>query len=288
MPELPDLVYIVKRLAPEITGRLITAVTVKQPIVIRMMTGGSFAETLSGRRLLSLERRGPFLVFTADGIAIVAHLMLSGHWQLSSGERGSQPTAYECFALSLDDGRSLRYGDETRMGRIYVGAPDPGNLAGIPGFAAQGIDPTSPEFTAEALRRLIAKRRSQVRVFVMDQSLISAVGNAYADEILFAAGLHPKTRCNELSDQDVARLHTSIVETLHRGIEAVEAAAMPVEVKVRGHMRVRNRKGQPCPICGATIRRAAVLGYDSFFCPSCQPERGRGARGIPWDRAGTL
>ena len=66
MPELPDLVYIVKRLAPEITGRLITAVTVKQPIVIRMMTGGSFAETLSGRRLLSLERRGPFLVFTAE------------------------------------------------------------------------------------------------------------------------------------------------------------------------------------------------------------------------------
>ncbi len=72
MPELPDLVYIVKRLAPEITGRLITAVTVKQPIVIRMMTGGSFAETLSGRRLLSLERRGPFLVFTADGNAATA------------------------------------------------------------------------------------------------------------------------------------------------------------------------------------------------------------------------
>ena len=285
MPELPDLVYIAKRLAPEITGRTITRVTVRQPIVIRMMTGASFADALAGRRLLSLERHGPFLVFSTDGAAMVTHLMLSGHWQLG---QGPQPTAHECFALALDDGWSLRYGDETRMGRIYVGGLDAATLARIPGFTAQGIDPLSPEFTLDVLRRLIVKRRNQVRVFVMDQSLISAVGNAYADEILFAAGLHPKTRCNELSDEEVARLHAGIVATLCRGIEAVEAAGKPVEVKVRGHMQVRNRKGQPCPVCGTTIRRAAVLGYDSFFCPTCQPERGvRGGRGIPWGRGDT-
>ena len=114
----------------------------------------------------------------------------------------------------------------------------------------------------------------------MDQALISAVGNAYADEILFAAGLHPKTRCHELSDPEVARFHAAIVETLRLGIEEVERAARPVEIKVRDHMKVRNRKGEPCPVCGTTIRRAAVLGYDTFFCPSCQPERG--GRGIPW------
>lgn len=282
MPELPDLVYIVKHLAPEIVGRRITAVTVREPVVIRMTAGGSLSEALSGRRLLSLERHGPFLVFTFEDAVLVAHLMLSGHWQLASGSRS---TAHECFALRLDDGRTLRYGDETRMGRIYVGPRHGQMFERIPGFAAQGIDPTSPQFTAEAFGRLIRGRRSQVRVLLMDQSLISAVGNAYADEILFAAGLHPKTRCGELSEHEAARLYASIVETLRRGIEAVEAAGRPVEVKVRGHMRVRNRKGQPCPICGTKIRRATVLGYDAFFCPSCQPERvRRGASGIPWNR----
>jgi len=281
VPELPDLVYIVKHLAPEIEGRTMTAVAVREPVVIRMTAGGLFAEALAGRKILSLSRHGPFLVFGmraragAAETGMAAHLMLSGHWQLAGGARR---TKHECFALTLDDGRSLRYGDETRMGRIYVGPP--ATFAGIPGFSAQGVDPTTPDFTLEAFRRMIAGKRCQVRVLVMDQALISAVGNAYADEILFAAGLHPKTRCHQLSDPEVARLHAAIVETLRRGIEEVERAARPVEVKVRDHMKVRNRKGEPCPVCGTTIRRAAVLGYDTFFCPSCQPERS--GRGIPW------
>jgi formamidopyrimidine-DNA glycosylase len=275
MPELPDLVYIVKHLAPEIAGRTIASVKVKQPIVIRMLSGGGFADTLAGRAIASLERHGPFLVFDLGETTLTTHLMLSGHWQLATGSR---PTAHECFALGLDDGRSLRYGDETRMGRVYVGTR--AQIAGVPGFAAQGIDPTDSDFTLDAFRALIRGKRCQVRVFVMDQALISAVGNAYADEILFAAGLHPKTRCNELDDAQVHRFHAAVVSTLRRGIDAVEAAAEPVHVKVRGHMLVRNRKGEPCPACGATIRRAAVLGYDTFFCPSCQPEKG--GRGIPW------
>ncbi len=281
MPELPDLVYIVRHLAPEIEGRTVTAVAVREPVVIRMTAGGLFAEALAGRKLLFLRRHGPFLVFDLEGPAgapetgMAAHLMLSGHWQLAEGPR---PTRHECFALTLDDGRALRYGDETKMGRIYVGPP--ATFAVIPGFSAQGADPTSPAFTLEAFQGLIRAKRCQVRVLVMDQALISAVGNAYADEILFAAGLHPKTRCHQLSEPEVARLHAAIVETLRRGIEEVERAAQPVEIKVRDHMKVRNRKGEPCPVCATTIRRAAVLGYDTFFCPSCQPERG--SRGIPW------
>jgi formamidopyrimidine-DNA glycosylase len=284
VPELPDLVYIVRHLAPgppPCGGRTVPAPPVREPVVIRMTAGGDFAAAIAGRRLASLRRHGPFLVFGMQGppgaaeTGMVAHLMLSGHWQLAAGSR---PTKHECFALSLDDGRALRYGDETRMGRIYVGPPT--TFVGIPGFSVQGVDPTSPAFTLEAFRRLIRGKRCQVRVLVMDQALISAVGNAYADEILFAAGLHPKTRCHQLSEAEVDRLHAAIAETLRRGIEEVERAARPVEVKVRDHMKVRNRKGEPCPACGATIRRAVVLGYDAFFCPSCQPERG--GRGIPW------
>jgi formamidopyrimidine-DNA glycosylase len=114
----------------------------------------------------------------------------------------------------------------------------------------------------------------------MDQAALSAIGNAYADEILFAARIHPKTPCSALSAEQRRALYDSIRSVMAWGIAEVEKAAQPIDVKVRGHMKVRNRKDQPCPVCGGTIRRAGVLGYDAFYCPQCQlatkPQR------IPW------
>ncbi len=105
----------------------------------------------------------------------------------------------------------------------------------------------------------------------MDQRSLSAIGNAYSDEILFAAGIHPKTLCSQLAGSDIERLYNSIKEVIAWGITEVAKAAEPVEVKVRSHLKVRNRKGRACIICGTTIRRVGVLGYDAFFCPRCQP-----------------
>ena len=122
---------------------------------------------------------------------------------------------------------------------------------------------------------LIAKKRCQARVFVMDQELLSAIGNAYADEILFEAGIHPKASCHSLGPEKRRALYEAIRTVLAWGIEEVEAAAAALEDKVRGHMRVRNRAGEKCPRCGATIRKAGVHGHDAYFCPDCQPdERG--------------
>ena len=116
----------------------------------------------------------------------------------------------------------------------------------------------------------------------MDQTALSAIGNAYADEILFEAGIHPKTTCNQLGEKDVERLYESVRKVIQWGIDEVEKAAQPIHVKVRDHMRVRNRKDQPCPRCGTTIRRVGVLGYDAFFCPRCQPATRR--QFIDWNR----
>jgi len=117
-------------------------------------------------------------------------------------------------------------------------------------------------------------------VFLMDQAALSAIGNAYADEILFAAGIHPKTPCSSLAAAEKRTLYDSIRSVLAWGITEVAKAGRPIEVKVRDHMKVRNRKDEPCPACGTTIRRAGVLGYDSFYCPSCQPAKKHPT--IPW------
>jgi formamidopyrimidine-DNA glycosylase len=211
----------------------------------------------------------------------VVHCMLSGRFQTAGA--GEKPIGHLCFALELDDGSFLRYGDDKKMGKVYV-APE-GLHEGIPGYDTQGVDIVSDGFSFEVFESLIRGRRHQARVFLMDQTALSAVGNAYADEILFAAGIHPKTPCNTLSEEDRRKLHECIRSVMAWGIEEVEKADRPIEEKVRGHVKVRGRHGESCPVCGTKIRREGVLGYDAFYCPRCQPDRRGGpssARRIPW------
>jgi formamidopyrimidine-DNA glycosylase len=294
VPELPDLCSIVERLSPLVVGRRIEAVSVKEPIVIRMLLPGvgGFTSALPGRTILALVRWGPFLTFTLTGDAeLIVHCMLAGRLQLAQpsaeaakgaqvangakpgnaahGPLKAKPLGHLCFALDLDDGSRLSYGDDKRMGKVYLTAA--GRYEAIPGYREQGVDITSPEFSWERFEQLIQGRRHQARVFLMDQSALSAIGNAYADEILFAAGIHPKTSCSALDESKRQRLFEAIRSVMAWAIEEVRKADQPIEVKVRDHVRVRNRKDQPCPVCGTRIRRVGVLGYDSFFCPKCQP-----------------
>jgi len=251
--------------------------------VIRMLLAdsGGFVEALTGRSFTALDRRGPFLRFALEDKELIMHCMLAGRLQIAGIK--DKPLPRTCFSLALDDDSRLSYGDEKKMGKVYLTAS--GAYEAIPGFREQGIDILSHEFTLEAFTRLIQDRRHQARVFLMDQAALSAIGNAYADEILFAAGIHPKTSCASLSPEDRQRLYDSIRQVMEWGIAEVEKAGQPVEVKVREHVRVRNRNGQPCPICGTTIRRVGVLGYDSFYCPRCQPATRK--QFIPWQEERT-
>jgi formamidopyrimidine-DNA glycosylase len=285
MPELPDLVYIEKKLRPTILGEEIREVAVWEPIVLRIGVPGSFADVLRGKVIRDLRRQGPFLVFALPPLEMIVHFMLAGLLRVEVRQAGKKQalrrvSREHCFSLQLGDRRNLHYFDSRRMGKIYV--IEAGATNGIPGYDTQGVDLLSPEFTLEFFRERIRGRRHQVRVFLMDQSILSAVGNAYADEILFAAGIHPKTRCDQLGVQQVERLYRNVVSVLHWGIEKVKEADRGVDAKVRDHLKVRNRRGEPCPVCGTTIRRTGVLGYDSFFCPKCQPELR--SRLVPWDK----
>ncbi len=281
MPELPDIVYIVKMLSSVLPGRTITGAAVAEPVVLRLLVPESFEEALKGRTIRSVSHRGPFIVLALEGLSLIMHLMLAGRLQHipspilpPDGQKSRcKKIPHLCFSLFLDDGSELHYRDDKRMGKIYVTPPDTEDR--IPGFLSQGMNVMSPDFTLDVFLRLIEKRRNQARVFLMDQTLLSAIGNAYADEILFHAKIHPKTLCSQLDDEEKQRFYESIRTVLQWGMEKVEQAGRPIEEKVRDHMKVRNRKDSACPVCGTTIRRASVLGYECFFCPSCQPAKRR-------------
>jgi formamidopyrimidine-DNA glycosylase len=284
MPELPDLVYIEKKLRPSVLDAEIREAKVFEPIVLRMGVTGGFSDVLPGRRIRDLRRHGPYLVFAIPPVEMIVHFMLAGFFRLDAKETGSirirRSNRDHCFTLALDGPRMLHYFDSRRMGKIYV--VKEGATSEIPGYDTQGSDVLGPEFTLRRFRESIAGRRHQTRVFLMDQSVLSAIGNAYADEILFAARIHPKTRCDQLREEQIDELYRSVISILGWGIEEVERADRGIDRKVRDHLKVRNRRGEPCPVCGTTIRRTGVLGYDSFFCPVCQPEL-RGHR-VPWEK----
>jgi formamidopyrimidine-DNA glycosylase len=295
MPELPDLVHLEKVLGASLPGDTVAEAVVREPIVLRVAVPEGFAAALRGRTLRGVRRHGPFLVLDFPPLELIVHFMLAGRFRLkeagAGGRRGqatgSPPSARPgrsasglCFTLRFASGRALEYLDDKRMGKVYL--VNAGDTQALPGFGTQGLDVLSEGFTLEAFRRLAAGRRQQVRVFLMDQAALSAIGNAYADEILFAARLHPKTGCHQLSAEEVERLYRAVREVLAWGIGEVEAAGEPLEAKVRGHMKVRGRKGEPCPICGTPIRRAGVLGYDAFYCPRCQATPQIRRPGVPW------
>lgn len=266
MPELPDLVHIEKVLKSEIIGEKILSVDVKDPIVLRINMDRSLEEILAHKEIHQVHRHGPFIHLALDTADLVFHCMLTGAFRLR--ENKEKKGRHLCISFDLESGCALEYLDETRMGKVYL--IPPGKTEGIPRYDSQGINILSDAFTEDQFLKLVSKKKNQIRVFLMDQTILSAIGNAYADEILFDAKIHPKTYCQSLTDEERKKLYASILSVIRKGISKVENANKALEVKVRDHMLVRNKKDSPCPRCNTKIRRASVLGVDTFFCPNCQ------------------
>jgi len=269
MPELPDLVHVAKELRRALGGQVIAEAKVGDPVVLRLMIPERFPDVLRGRRLRDVERRGHFLRFGFDDeLLLVVNAMLAGRYLLAEGGAAKLPKA-TILALSFVGGATLAYVDELRMGKIYVART--AQETAIPGYRELGVDVLSEDFTRERLRELVRGRRDQVRQFLLDKTALASIGNAYADEILFAARLHPKTFCHRLEPEAVDALFEAIGGTLRKAIAEIEKRGAPVDVKVRDFLAVRGRAHAPCPGCGTTLRSVRVGAADACFCPTCQP-----------------
>jgi formamidopyrimidine-DNA glycosylase len=277
MPELPDLLYVRARLAETLLGRTVAGARLRKPVILRSLVNGDL-RLLVGQELRRVERRLHFLTFAFGGHDLLVNPMLAGRFRLAPP--GARDEAALAFALGFGD-VELRYLDDKQMGKAYL-VPG-GDWSGVPLIGEAGVDVLSPEFTAERFAGLVARRRDQVRVFLLDKSALDSLGNAYADEVLFEAGLHPKTWCRSLSSEDVARLHGAIVSVLRAAAAEVEGRGEPTEVKVRDFLKVRGNR-DVCPRCGTKIRRAGVRGMDAYFCPRCQPATRAGL--VDWTRTG--
>jgi formamidopyrimidine-DNA glycosylase len=278
MPELPDLLYIQARLKEALVGRRVVGERLREPIVMRFAVRGNLS-LLLGRRLDDVIRHAHFLVFRFEDLDLAVNPMLAGRFRLAAPDEKEERDLV--FALTFEGSTDLRYRDEKNMGKAYLLAK--GDWKAATGMdQAGGLDVLGPEFTRERFVSLLKKRRDQVRLLLLDKRALDSIGNAYADEILFEAGLHPKTFCRSLSHDDAVRLHDAIVKVMREAVAEVARRGEPIDVKVRDFLKVRLR--DVCPRCGAKLRKAGVRGMDAYFCPRCQPATRSGL--VDWTKTG--
>src|SRR6202453_3911905 len=280
MPELPEVETIRRQLAPLVEGRKLAKVEILAPRWSRPLAPQELADALTGRRVEQLGRRGKYLVWhLSDDVHLAQHLRMTGAVLC---EPKPEP-AHVRVLIELRPKRRLVIVDPRRFG---TGELLLGTDALEAFFAARlGVEPFDERCTPEHLRSIARGRSAPIKALLLDQRRIAGVGNIYADEALFRAGVHPLRPAGRLSREQYTRLRETIVEVLGDGIEARGATIDDFRHVdgVRGSFQdrflVHRRAGEPCPNCGTTIVKMVVAGRGTYVCETCQPRPRRASKG---------
>jgi formamidopyrimidine-DNA glycosylase len=265
MPELPDLEIIREVLVPRMTGQTVTDVEVVRPLVVRDLIGQGFVETLTGRTFAGVRRRGKMLLLPLNsGVTLAINCKLAGRLQYALPADRRLPKTH--VVLRLSSGRELRYSDQRTMGQVYLTA----DLEAIPGWVEMGPEPF--DLTLADFRERLKPHRGEIKGVLTRGMAVAGIGNAYADEICFAARIHPYRKCTSLSGEEIARLYEAMQSVLKDAITTLrERVGTEIQREVRDFLAVHGRGGEPCPVCGGTISEIKARGRLTNFCRDCQP-----------------
>ncbi|MBI5670040.1 MAG: bifunctional DNA-formamidopyrimidine glycosylase/DNA-(apurinic or apyrimidinic site) lyase [Chloroflexi bacterium] len=270
MPELPEVETVVRGLRAPLIGRTITGVWTDWPKVIRPYPPEEFAARVVGQTFRAINRRAKYILCQLDHDILAIHLKMTGRLYVSEAPEAADRWVH--FRLALDNGQYLHFSDARRFGRVFLGMR-------LEEFAPNlGPEPLEDSFTVEVLRERLGKRQRNIKALLLDQSFIAGVGNIYADEALFRAGIHPLRRASNLTEAEIQRLYETIRAALAAGID-YEGASINWYRKPDGtagksqeHFFVYHREGQPCARCGQLIVKIRVSQRGTHYCPNCQPE----------------
>lgn len=272
MPELPEVQHAADTLAAQIVGGRIAGVSrLDWPRMVETPAPDVFAALLAGRAVRGVTRRAKWILVELDGgWTLALHLRMSGYLEVRGPE--AEPDRYTHLALRLEDGRQVFFHDTRKFGRARL--LDAAGVAALGG--AHGPEPLEESFTADELARLLRARRRAVKPLLLDQALLAGVGNIYADEALWRAGVHPLRASDTLTDDEVARLHAGIRAALRAGLDNGGSTlrdyrnAYGAAGSNQQHFNAYDRAGQPCPRCATPIVKTTVAQRGTHYCPACQ------------------
>ena len=254
-------------LAAGLVESRVASVGLGWPRAVQGLSPEEFSRRLTGRAFLDVRRRAKYLLFPLDQGTLVVHLRMTGSLEVtpSSAASPSRPSA----VLGLSGDRELRFYDPRRLGKLWLMDDPVALLAGL------GPEPLEPSFTVAVLKERLSRRRSPIKPVLLEQDVIAGIGNIYADEVLFCAGLHPTRPASDLATQQLDRLHRCIVSVLERATELlsplIPLGGPPTESQEgRTVLRMPRDAGAPCTRCGTPVQRLVLRGRSAYFCPSCQ------------------
>jgi formamidopyrimidine-DNA glycosylase len=279
VPELPEVETVRRGLDAQIVGRTILDVEVGRERTVRRTSRQALIDGLRGATIVAANRRGKYLLCPLDtGDELMIHLRMSGRVLMAAAGTERPPHTHVVLHLSGSPRQEMWFVDPRTFGEMVVF--DPTNLAAeMPELAKMGIDPITDGLSRAQLTALLRSRRRQLKALLLDQHVIAGVGNIYCDETLHLAKLRPDRISDTLTNREIGRLHTALLDVLNAAIEAggsTLADTQYVDIDGEGgwfqmHHRVYDRAGQRCLTCGrADIVRVVMAGRSTCFCPRCQ------------------
>ena len=268
MPEIPDLEVIREFLNDRIAGREIVRAEAPKPWIVRSVAAESFTDDVVGRRFGPIIRKGKDLLFPIEpDRVLVANLMLTGRWQYTQPSTRISKRMF--FLLGTED-MDLRYLDDKSMGRIHYLRPD--QIGRVRRLQEQGPDALDPAATFDDFVERIRPYTGEIKGVIARGKLVSGIGNAYVDEILWEAGVSPFRKRKSLSEEELRRLFDAIPKVLNEATAVVRERMPPnIHVKVRDFLKVHRKGGEPCPRCGAHISEIGPNQKVTSWCRACQP-----------------
>ena len=278
MPELPEVETTRRGIEPLIVGRTVARVLIHNA-ALRWAVPGELCDVLPGQQVTAVERRSKYLLFSFERGTLIVHLGMTGHLRVASCQ--TERRKHDHVEIMFTDGSSLRYNDARRFGAMLWTTADPlqhERLAGL------GPEPFSSAFNAAYLHQLSRGRKVAVKPFLMDAGVVVGVGNIYASEALFRAGIAPARQAGLVSRVTYRRLVSSVREILTAAISAGGTTIRDFSDSqgrpgyFSRELRVYGRAGQACVRCGTAIEQARLGQRSTYFCPKCQRSQGFAAR----------
>ncbi len=279
MPELPEVETIRRDLQGEVVGKKIKTVEVRNGRTVRRHPSAKhFRALLEGRSITAINRAGKYLLLELDdGATFVVHLGMSGQLQrVKSAKEAKAPHTHA--VITFTQGGQLRFVDPRTFGELFVSPAPAEGEPRLPELAHLGFDPLEDVMSWDRFWAMLAAHHAGLKNLLMDQEFVAGIGNMYADEILFAAGLRYDRLSDSLQSQEVRRLYRAMVETLAEAVKRRGSSLADQQYRdlygeigdFQGQHQAYDREGQPCRRCRATIVRVKSGGRSTFFCEHCQ------------------
>ncbi len=271
MPELPEVETVRRTLAPHVIGRTFTKADVKHVPMVRPHTPSEFSKALAGQTVNTINRLGKYLIFELDTLALIVHLRMEGKFFL--GDKNAPVRSHEHVRYHFNDGGSLIYDDVRKFGTHTL--KPLATHRETPPLSTLGLEPGDPMLDVDYLISKLTTTRT-IKSVLLDQSIILGLGNIYVDEVCFCAKIRPTTRAHRLTKTSVHRLiecATSVIaHAVALGGSSIRSYtdSLGVSGRFQNELNVHLREGEPCLVCGETIKKIRVAGRGTYYCRRCQ------------------